>query len=170
LAWPARQPSTPVVEAAPLPAVSAALTTDAFLDVRQSTYESRKSDSSSTITVADFEPGQVVTKYATVSIDSLPIHHSTSSLASQSTTHESFTLVTRGAIGSGESLGSSLRRQGISPGTVHLIATEMRKVFDFRRSRPGDTYRLGQDSDGRVLDFRYSQSPEESFWGSQCGR
>jgi murein DD-endopeptidase MepM/ murein hydrolase activator NlpD len=164
LAWPARQPSTPVVEAAPLPAVSAALTTDAFLDVRQSTYESRKSDSSSTITVADFEPGQVVTKYATVSIDSLPIHHSTSSLASQSTTHESFTLVTRGAIGSGESLGSSLRRQGISPGTVHLIATEMRKVFDFRRSRPGDTYRLGQDSDGRVLDFRYSQSPEESFY------
>ena len=40
----------------------------------------------------------------------------------------------------------------------------MRKVFDFRRSRPGDKYRLGQDSDGRVLDFRYSQSAEESFY------
>ena len=75
-----------------------------------------------------------------------------------------FTVVTRGEIGRGESLGSSLNRQGISPSTVHLIATEMRKVFDFRRSRPGDKYRLGQDSDGRVLDFRYSQSAEESFY------
>ncbi len=75
-----------------------------------------------------------------------------------------FTVVTRGEIGRGESLGSSLKRQGISPSTVHLIATEMRKVFDFRRSRPGDKYRLGQDSDGRVLDFRYSQSAEESFY------
>jgi murein DD-endopeptidase MepM/ murein hydrolase activator NlpD len=75
-----------------------------------------------------------------------------------------FSVVTRGEIGRGESLGSSLNRQGISPSTVHLIATEMRKVFDFRRSRPGDKYRLGQDSDGRVLDFRYSQSAEESFY------
>ena len=52
----------------------------------------------------------------------------------------------------------------IDPAAVHLIATEMRKVFDFRHSRPGDTYRLGQDADGRVLDFRYAQSPEESFY------
>jgi murein DD-endopeptidase MepM/ murein hydrolase activator NlpD len=62
-----------------------------------------------------------------------------------------------------------MRRQGISPGTVHLIATEMRKVFDFRRSRPGDHYRLGQDSEGRVLDFRYAQGPEESFYLSWEG-
>ena len=77
---------------------------------------------------------------------------------------DSLTIVTKGEIGSGESLGGSLRRQGISPSTVHLIATEMRKVFDFRHSRPGDSYRLGQDADGRVLDFRYQQSPEESFY------
>ena len=37
------------------------------------------------------------------------------------------TIVTRGEIRPGQSLGSSLRRQGISPGTVHLIASEMRK-------------------------------------------
>ncbi len=77
---------------------------------------------------------------------------------------DSLTIVTRGAIGGGESLATSLRGQGISPGTVHLIATEMRKVFDFRRSRPGDKYRLAQDPEGRVLDFRYSQGPEESFY------
>jgi len=77
---------------------------------------------------------------------------------------DSLTIVTKGEIGKGESLGGSLRRQGISPSTVHLIAKEMRKVFDFRHSRPGDSYRLGQDADGRVLDFRYQQSPEESFY------
>lgn len=103
---------------------------------------------------------EVVARYASRPIDSLPIHES----ALRPITVESLTIVTRGEIGSGESLGSSLRRQGITPGTVHLIATEMRKVFDFRRSRPGDRYRLGQDSDGRVLDFRYSQGPEESFY------
>ena len=118
-----------------------------------------------------------------VSIDVLPVHQSASiqggvtkldariatpnvKKAMQSTEDllDPFTVVTRGEIGRGESLGSSLKRQGISPSTVHLIATEMRKIFDFRRSRPGDKYRLGQDSDGRVLDFRYSQSPEESFY------
>ena len=77
---------------------------------------------------------------------------------------DSLTIVTRGEIGKGDSLATALRGQGIKPGTVHLIATEMRKVFDFRRSRPGDEYRLAQDPDGRVLDFRYSQSPEESFY------
>jgi len=96
----------------------------------------------------------------TRSIAKLPIYRANPKAASA----ESLTIVTRGKIASGESLGSSLQRQGISPGTVHLVATEMRKVFDFRHSRPGDEYRLGQDSDGRVLDFRYSQSAEESFY------
>jgi len=101
-----------------------------------------------------------VARYASVSIDTLPIHRA----AKRPNASDSLTIVTRGEIGLGESLGSSLRRQGISAGTVHLIATEMRTVFDFRRSRPGDHYRLGQDTDGRVLDFRYAQGPEESFY------
>ncbi len=109
---------------------------------------------------AGVEIGEVVAQYASVPIDTLPIHGSTEE--EQAT--DSLTLVTKGEIGLGESLGSSLRQQGISPGTVHLIASEMRKVFDFRRSRPGDQYRLGQDSSGRVLDFRYAQGPEESFY------
>lgn len=97
---------------------------------------------------------------AGIAIDDLPVHRSPVS----SDPVEHFTIVTRGEIASGESLGSSLRRQGVDASAVHLIATEMRKVFDFRHSRPGDTYRLGQDADGRVLDFRYAQSPEESFY------
>jgi murein DD-endopeptidase MepM/ murein hydrolase activator NlpD len=112
------------------------------------------------VSIADDSAEEVVAHYAAISIDSLPIHRSRAHLDPV----ESLTIVTRGEIESGESLGSSLQRQGISPGTIHLIASEMRKVFDFRRSRPGDAYRLGQDSDGRVLDFRYSQGPEESFY------
>ena len=112
------------------------------------------------VAIAKGSSEEVVANYAAISIDSLPIHRS----SSQPIAVESLTIVTRGEIGAGESLGSSLRRQGISTGTIHLIATEMRKIFDFRRSRPGDAYRLGQDSDGRVLDFRYSQGPEESFY------
>jgi murein DD-endopeptidase MepM/ murein hydrolase activator NlpD len=108
-----------------------------------------------------------------VSIDSLPLHRPTRETHQTAyyTNREpitsgtaSLTLVTTGEIKRGESLGGSLKRQGISPATVHLIASEMRKVFDFRNSRPGDEYRLGQDSDGRVLDFRYSQNPEESYY------
>lgn len=106
------------------------------------------------------ETGEIVAQYVAVSIDSLPIHRP----IAKRNTLDSLTIVTRGEIDLGESLGSSMRRQGISPGTVHLIATEMRSVFDFRRSRPGDRYRLGQDSEGRVLDFRYAQGPEESFY------
>ena len=108
----------------------------------------------------ELETGEVVAQYAPVSIDALPIHRSDGAPH----TGDSLTIVTRGEIGLGESLGSSLSRQGISSGTVHLVATEMRRVFDFRRSRPGDRYRLGQDADGRVLDFRYAQGPEESFY------
>jgi murein DD-endopeptidase MepM/ murein hydrolase activator NlpD len=95
-----------------------------------------------------------------ISIDSLPIHRNDA----EANAIESLTIVTRGVIRQGESLGSSLHRQGISPAAVQLIASKLRKVFDFRRSRSGDTYRLGQNSDGRVLDFRYSQGPEESFY------
>jgi murein DD-endopeptidase MepM/ murein hydrolase activator NlpD len=73
------------------------------------------------------------------------------------------TLVTRGALGRGESLSRSLRRQGIDSATVHLVAREMASAFDFRRSRPGDRYRLVQDPEGMVLEFRFSQGPERSW-------
>jgi murein DD-endopeptidase MepM/ murein hydrolase activator NlpD len=98
--------------------------------------------------------------YNAVSIDSIPIYNP----RDRGESPDSLTIVTKGEIRSGDSLGTALHRHGITPATVHLIATEMRKVFDFRKSRPGDRYRLGQDSDGRVLDFRYLQGPEESFY------
>jgi murein DD-endopeptidase MepM/ murein hydrolase activator NlpD len=106
------------------------------------------------------DQGEVVAQYAAVAIESLPLHRAMQNEEPAGP----FTIVTRGEIALGESLGSSLRHQGISASTVHVIASEMRKVFDFRRSRPGDYYRLGQNADGQILDFRYYQNPEESFY------
>lgn len=79
-------------------------------------------------------------------------------------TPSEFVIVTRGEIGDGESLGGSLDEQGIDSATIALIENQMRGVVDFRRSRPGDRYRLGQDLQGRVLDFRYSHNEEASYY------
>ena len=124
-----------------------------------------------------FESGELVAQYAPVSIDALPVHHAVvsdgpilgkSPAAQQQPAtfvelFDEFTLVTRGEIAKQESLASSLRRQGVSPAAIHLVSTELRKVFDFRRSRAGDDYRLTQDADGRILAFQYSQGREEIY-------
>ena len=105
--------------------------------------------------------GEVVAKYAPIPIETLPIHQDEPGSGADA---KSLTVVTRGEIAPGQTLGTSLRGQGVDPAAVHLIAKEMRKVFDFRKSLPGDEYRLGQDADGRVLDFRYAQTDDESFY------
>jgi hypothetical protein len=46
---------------------------------------------------------------------------------------------------------------------VHVIATEMKPIFNFRYSRPGDAWRLMQRSDGELVEFRYSPTPLESY-------
>ncbi|MBW2272212.1 MAG: peptidoglycan DD-metalloendopeptidase family protein [Deltaproteobacteria bacterium] len=76
-------------------------------------------------------------------------------------------VVTRGKLVRGQSLGAALGAQGISPRIVHLVAQETRSHLDLRRSQPGDVYRLTQSPDGKVESFRYWNSPDESihlFW------
>ena len=76
-------------------------------------------------------------------------------------------VVTQGVLLAGEELGPVLRAKGITPVAIQLVSQEMRPLFDFRRSQPGDRYRLSQDAIGNVLDFRYATTPEESlhlFW------
>jgi murein DD-endopeptidase MepM/ murein hydrolase activator NlpD len=70
---------------------------------------------------------------------------------------------TEGEISRGQTLASSLGKNGVSASTVHLIAAEMAPVFDFRYARPGDSYRLTQDEDGDVLRFRYRRSPLQHY-------
>jgi len=72
-------------------------------------------------------------------------------------------IVTEGEIRGGQTLASSMRGNGVSHAVVHLIATQMAPVFDFRYARPGDSYRLTQDEEGDVVRFRYSRSPLQSY-------
>jgi murein DD-endopeptidase MepM/ murein hydrolase activator NlpD len=121
----------------------------------------------------DLAAGELVAQYAPVSIDALPVHRPVVSegpiLQAEPApvqgpvALDELTLVTRGEIAKQESLASSLRRQNVSPAAVHLISTELRKVFDFRRSRAGDSYRLTQDAGGRILDFQYTQGSGDSY-------
>ncbi len=115
--------------------------------------------------------GELVARYAPVSIDALPVHRPVVSegpvlpaepaVVQGPALKDELTLVTEGEIQG--SLASSLRRQNVSPAAIHLISTELRKVFDFRRSRAGDAYRLTQDPDGRILDFLYTQGNGDSY-------
>jgi murein DD-endopeptidase MepM/ murein hydrolase activator NlpD len=70
---------------------------------------------------------------------------------------------TEGEINRGQTLASSLGKNGVSVSAVHLIAAEMAPVFDFRYARPGDSYRLTQNEDGDVLLFRYRRSPLQHY-------
>ena len=107
---------------------------------------------------------KLVAEYAPVSIDSLPLHRPAPPEPASWAPVRSLTVVTKGLLDRGESLSISMRRQGITSATIHLIASQISRVFDFRNARPGDRYRLAQDPDGMVLDFRYSVNPEKSYY------
>ncbi|MEE3328921.1 MAG: peptidoglycan DD-metalloendopeptidase family protein [Myxococcota bacterium] len=106
---------------------------------------------------------RMVAEYAPVSIDSLPLRAAGLAERTAWSTSPPLTVVTKGSLDHGESLSVALRRQGITSATIHLVASELSRVFDFRHARPGDRYRLAQDPQGMVLDFRYVVSPEKSF-------
>jgi murein DD-endopeptidase MepM/ murein hydrolase activator NlpD len=107
----------------------------------------------------------VLAEYAPVSIDDLPDYRrpDESAPAFGPEPPPSLTVVTRGRLARGQSLGRALREHGIKPSVIHVIDREMRPVFDFRHSRPGDAYRLAQDTDGNVVDFVYTNKPESSY-------
>lgn len=68
-----------------------------------------------------------------------------------------------GRIPAGGTLATALRAKGVSAGAVHVIATEMAPVFNFRYARAGDRFHLEQGEDGTVLAFRYVRSPLERY-------
>jgi len=71
--------------------------------------------------------------------------------------------ITEGRLGKGESLAAAMGAQGIGPGTIHTIATELRPLFDFRRAQPGHHYRLVLDEEGELLEFRYFVSELDGY-------
>ena len=72
--------------------------------------------------------------------------------------------IVEGELARGETLSSVLRADGISPQLVHEIATEMGKVYNLRRARPGHDYRVELDPAGQLVEFRYAVSPIERYY------
>jgi len=64
------------------------------------------------------------------------------------------TVITAGELSRGDTLAAALRRSNVAQNVIHLVATETSRAFDFRRAQPGHSFRLTQDLEGRVLDFR----------------
>ncbi len=68
-----------------------------------------------------------------------------------------------GVIRAGGSLAMALGSEGIPASAVHTIVTEMRPVFDFRRSRAGDTWRVVHHVERGVVSFEYGTSDLTSY-------
>jgi murein DD-endopeptidase MepM/ murein hydrolase activator NlpD len=71
--------------------------------------------------------------------------------------------VIEGSIRGGATLAGLLDSQGVPAATVHVISREMRPHFDFRRARPGHTYRLARDTAGELVSFDYHTSPSSGY-------
>lgn len=106
-------------------------------------------------------PGRLVTDYPTIEVAALPTHRPDPAESLAPSESPGLAVVTKGKLRSGQPLGAALRAQGVEAGVVHVIDRQMRPVFDFRHSRPGDQYRLTQRPNGEILSFSYSTSPEE---------
>ena len=63
--------------------------------------------------------------------------------------------VETGTVRSGQSLSHLLSPAGVGPQTLHRIATEERDVFDVRRMKAGQDWRLFRGPDGRAHHFAY---------------
>jgi murein DD-endopeptidase MepM/ murein hydrolase activator NlpD len=63
--------------------------------------------------------------------------------------------VVAGTLGRGQTLASAMSEHDVDAHVVNLIAREMRGHYDFRRSHPGDGFRLKLDANGEVESFIY---------------
>lgn len=72
-------------------------------------------------------------------------------------------VVTRGTLRRGQTLAQAMRDSGVPRPVIHEVVQAMRPHFDFRRAQPGNRFRLAQDADGRVAEFRFRVSEELSY-------
>ena len=85
-------------------------------------------------------------------------------LATDTPSQEPSLRVFEGRLARGQTLAQALGGDGVSGELVHGIQRAMRGVYDFRRARPGQTYRLELDPEGELVSFHYTTSDIESYW------
>jgi murein DD-endopeptidase MepM/ murein hydrolase activator NlpD len=67
----------------------------------------------------------------------------------------------RGSIKPNESVFASLKQRGLSNTAIHAVVSATSKEFNFRKSRPGDSWSAEVAADGTITSFRYETSPED---------
>jgi len=72
-------------------------------------------------------------------------------------------IITHGELRRGDTLAAAMRRENVAPEVIHAVVEQAAAIFDFRRSQPGHRFRLVQDLDGQVVDFRYQLSNVQSI-------
>ena len=77
--------------------------------------------------------------------------------------------VFEGSLARGQTLTQALRDEGVSSDVVYAITRAIGKLYDFRKARPGHSYRLALDAEGGLSEFRYVTSPIESYSVSRDG-
>lgn len=65
-----------------------------------------------------------------------------------------------GQVAAGQSLFDALRQKGVPAHSIQPVVNSVGALFDFRRSRVGDTFDVELDSEGTILRFRYQSVPE----------
>jgi murein DD-endopeptidase MepM/ murein hydrolase activator NlpD len=90
-------------------------------------------------------------------------------LATDTPSVEAALRVFEGTLERGETLTEALQDDGVSSGVVYGITRAIGKLYDFRKARPGHSYRLALDADGQLVEFRYDTSPVESYTVSRDG-
>ena len=63
-----------------------------------------------------------------------------------------------GKVESGDSLGRILRRENMTPPEADEVIRALSEHLDFRSIRPGQTYRIHFDDDGRLVEFEFHVS------------
>jgi murein DD-endopeptidase MepM/ murein hydrolase activator NlpD len=71
--------------------------------------------------------------------------------------------VIKGKLSRGQSLSGLLQVRGVSAQLLRTIDRQIRPEFDFRRARPGDSFRLTLDANRELVQFRYRTAPDESI-------
>jgi hypothetical protein len=72
-------------------------------------------------------------------------------------------IVSEGELGRGDTLGAALHRSNVSQNVIHLVTSKLSKIFNFRHAQPGHSFRLVQDLEGELLDFRYRTNAIDSI-------
>jgi murein DD-endopeptidase MepM/ murein hydrolase activator NlpD len=75
-----------------------------------------------------------------------------------------------GSLQENDTLFLSMQRTGLESDSIQAVVAAFTGTFDFRRSRPGDSWTAVLDHDGSILRFSYRVSAEELYEAARSGQ